>query len=146
MFKRFTILFAYFLLVLMPLQALAGANMLICNAMMQAQFETPSTLELKVTTETQATLQTQSTKPMPCHQSVASPTRADKVNTLEKMHSDNQESSCKANCANMCALTAIADTVRSGFALNISQLFNFNSQPYASITQPNLQRPPIDFI
>ena len=37
MLKHFSQSFAYLLLVLIPLQGIAAANMLVCNSMMQAQ-------------------------------------------------------------------------------------------------------------
>ena len=131
MFKRFSYYFVYLLLVLMPLHALATANMLVCNSLMQSK-----TLENSVNTALNA---------MPCHQPMAN--MASSNNT---QHSEHQQSPCKANCAsvcaNMCAMTAMPSPIHSTFALNVTQLFNFNSQPYASVTQPNLQRPPIAFI
>lgn len=147
MLNRFSHLFAYLLLVLMPVHALASANMLICNSMMHSQFETQ--IDTHLTVETQVDIETHANNVMPCHQSMAN-TNLDQVNTHDKMQRDGQEAPCKANCAsicaNMCAITAIPATLISSFALNSSQLFSINSQPYASITQPNLQRPPIAFI
>ena len=148
MLRHFSCFFAYLLLVLVHLQALATANMLVCNSMMQSQFETQ--VQPQAPVEIQVTLETQSAKVMPCHQPMTNLSSVDQVNTHDKMHSDSKESPCKANCAsicaNMCAVTAIPNTVLSSFVLNSSQLFSINSQPYVSITQPNLQRPPIAFI
>lgn len=127
MFKRFSHFFAYLLLVLMPVHAFATANMLVCNSLMQSQAVN------------------QSVNAMPCHQPMTNITNAD-----ETMHSDGQESPCKASCASICAnmsaMTAMPAPIQSAFALNLTQDFDFNSQPYVSITQPNLQRPPIAFI
>jgi hypothetical protein len=133
MFKRFSHFFAYLLLVLMPVHSLATANMLVCNSMMQSQAVN------------------QSVGAMPCHQPMTNITNADETNLDETMHSDNQGSPCKASCAsvcaNMCAMIAMPPaSIQSTFVLNLTQDFDFNSQPYVSITQPNLQRPPISFI
>jgi hypothetical protein len=111
MLKRFSRFFACLLLVLMPVHALATANMLVCNSLMQSQ----------------AVKQSLST--MPCHQ------------PMKNTQSDaSDKSPCKASCAsvcaNMCAMTAMPAAIQS----------SFNNQPYVSITQPNLQRPPIAFI
>ncbi len=132
MLKRFSHFFAYLLLVLMPVHALATANMLVCNSMMQSQ------------------VVNQSINAMPCHQPMTNLTNVDQASAHETMHSDGQESPCKASCAsvcaNMCAMIGLPAAIQSSFALNLSQLFNFNNLPYVSITQPNLQRPPISFI
>ena len=148
MLRRFSKLFSYLLLVLMPLQALATANMLICNSVMQSQFETQ--VETQANVQLQAAFETQSAKVMPCHQPMTNLSNVDQINTHDKMHGESKESPCKANCAsicaNMCAVTAIPNTIQSSFSLNLTQLFSINSQPYASIIQPNLQRPPITFI
>ena len=121
MFERFSRFFACLLLVLMPLHALATANMLVCNSLMQSQ-------AVK-----------QSLNAMPCHQPM--------TNTgSETSDKSPCKASCASVCANMCAMTALPASIQSTFALNLIQDFDFSSQPYASITQPSLQRPPIAFI
>lgn len=130
MLKRCSHFFAWLLLVLMPMQALATANMLVCNSMMQAN------------------IVKQSAKPtsnvMSCHQETHSAISEDSE------HVNHQQlpykSSCASVCANMCALTAMPTQAQSTFALNFTQAFDFNNQSYASITLPNLQRPPIALI
>ena len=148
MLKRFSFFFAYLLLVLMPIHSLATANMLICNSMMQSQQQ--NQIENKLIVQIQENVELQTTIAMPCHQPMTNLSNVDQVNTHDKMHSESKESPCKANCAsicaNMCAVTAIPNTIQSSFSLNLTQLFSINSQPYTSITQPNLQRPPIAFI
>ena len=148
MLRHFSYFFAYLLLVIVPLQALATANMLVCNSMMQSQFETQ--VQLQAPVEILVTLESQSAKVMPCHQPMTNLSSVDQANKHDKMYSDSKKSPCKANCvsicANMCAVTAIPKTLLSSFVLNSSQLFSINNQPYVSITQPNLQRPPIAFI
>ncbi|WP_020168663.1 MULTISPECIES: CopL family metal-binding regulatory protein [Methylotenera] len=130
MLKRYSLFFAYLLLVLLPMQALATANMLICNSMMQANIVEKS-VELMSSN-------------MPCHQTMQNDTSAD---SHKKSHQQvSHKSSCATVCANMCALTAMPVNIQSTFALNFTQMIDFNHQSYASITLPNLQRPPIAFI
>lgn len=125
MLKRFSQFTAYLLLVLMPMQALATANMLVCNSLMQStsmQIESHHNQQLA--------------SEMPCHQHKAT----------QKADESNSKSSCKTTCANLCALTAMPVQIQSNFALNLTQAIDFNHQLYASIPQQNLQRPPIAFI
>lgn len=123
MFKRFTPLFAYLLLVLMPLQALATANMLVCNSMMQAH------------------VSSHSVESLPCHQDVKSTTSS---------HDDQQQTPAKAHCisvcANACAMTAISPKANAPFLAASVQVLDFKSINYRSVTLPNLQRPPIFLI
>ena len=134
MIKRFSHFFASLLLVLMPLQALASANMLVCNSIMQAQatkvFTQPATAK-------------QSAQQASCHQHIN--------NSVEQVkHQDNHQPSCNALCAATCAslsaLSVLANNIKFNFQPENMQLFDFNNQIYASITLPNLQRPPITFI
>ena len=125
MLKRFTHFAAYLLLVLMPLQALATANMLVCNSMMQSN-------AAKYAAENANSAASE----MPCHQHKAT----------QKADESQSTSSCKTTCANLCALTAMPVQIQCNFALNATQVFDFNYQIYASIPQQNLQRPPITFI
>ena len=133
MLRRFSFFFAYLLLVLMPLQAIAGANMLVCNSMTQAH--TLSSLQTQTQTQDQILL----TDAMPCHQKI------DSVVT-EKSSSYPCKASCASVCANMGAVIALTAPMQLSFALNTNHGFSFNNFSYASITQPNLQRPPITFI
>ena len=125
MLRRFSHFAAYLLLVLMPMQALATANMLVCNSMMQSN----AAKYLAENTSNGASK-------MPCHQDM----------TTNNHHQTDSKSSCKTTCANLCALTAMPVQIQSNFALNATQVFDFNHQIYASIPQQNLQRPPITFI
>ena len=131
MLRRFSFFFAYLLLVLMPLQAIAGANMLVCNSMTQAH--TFSSLQTQ--TQDQILL----TDAMPCHQKI------DSVVT-EKSSSYPCKASCASVCANMGAVIALTAPMQLSFALNTNHGFSFNNFSYTSIIQPNLQRPPIAFI
>ena len=125
MLKRFSHFAAYLLLVLMPMQALATANMLVCNSLMQSN-------AAKYATEKTSSAVSE----MPCHQHKAT----------QKADESKSTSSCNTTCANLCALTAMPVQIQSNFALNSTQVFDFNHQIYASIPQQNLQRPPITFI
>jgi hypothetical protein len=133
MIKRFSYFFAYLLLVLMPLQALAAANMLVCNSMMQAQ----------AAKLTKVTMAADDMANMPCHKHISSKFSGSK-------HEQNAKSTCKTYCAsvcaNLCALTALNTQFKPSFIKAHSQVIDFNHQVYASITQASLQRPPIFFI
>lgn len=137
MLKRYSHFVAYLLLALLPMQALATANMLICNSMMQANVVKLSVASTELTSSE-----------MPCHQTmnIISDHSHDKSHQQTSHQSNAHKSSCVSVCANMCALTAIPVNIQSTFALNFTQLIDFNHQSYASITLPNLQRPPIAFI
>lgn len=144
MLKRYSHFVAYLLLALLPMQALATANMLICNSMMQANIVNKSVVDESA----------ELTSEMPCHktmQNVVSDNAHDKSHHQNSHQPSSQESSshkssCASVCANMCALTAMPVNIQSTFALNFTQTIDFNHQSYASITLPNLQRPPIAFI
>jgi hypothetical protein len=133
MLKRFSQFFAYLLLVLMPLQALAAANMLVCNSIMQAQ----------AAKLTKVTMASDDMANMPCHKHMAS-------KSSDSTHEQSAKSSCKTYCAtvcaNLCALTALNSQFKPSFIKANSQAIDFNHQVYASITQASLQRPPIFLI
>jgi hypothetical protein len=123
MLKQFSHFFVWLLLVLMPLQALAASNMLVCNSIMQAQ-------------PTKATMPSDEMASMSCHKH--------KANDIK--HQETSKSPCKTNCAkvcaNLCALTALASEVKLSFVLENSQAYDLNKLIYVSITQSNSQRPP----
>lgn len=124
MLKRFSHFFASVLLVLIPLQSLAAANMLICNSMMQSHENAPK----------QAS--------MPCHEGMVKVTEKSTNNQSEK-----HQSPCKTVCATLCAslnaMTALPSDIKPAALLASSSLISLPNQLYASITQANLQRPPI---
>jgi hypothetical protein len=115
MLKRFSHFIACVLLVLIPLQGLAAANMSACNSIMQAEAKQAN---------------------MPCHEGMV---KAEK--------SAEHQSPCKAACATLCASLCVMTTLPSNFKaasfLASTALVSQPHQSYASITQPNLQRPPI---
>lgn len=76
---------------------------------------------------------------MPCHEDMASEHAAEK-----------RQNFCKTVCASLCAslsaMTALPSNPTATTFLVLTQVVNFPQQAYVSITQPNLQRPPISFI
>lgn len=121
MLKRSSHFFACWLLVLIPLQGLAAANMSICNSMMQSNSQ-------------QVIQDVQAMQGMPCHDDMIQ----GKKNTC-KTH-------CAALCASLNAMTALPSMTPATTFLVSTQAVNFPQQVYVSVTQPNLQRPPISFI
>ncbi len=127
MLKRFTPFFAWILLVLMPMQALATANVLVCNSMMQSKVNQYNTAD------------------MPCR---------DMANMVEfsQQSSDKQlnpccKPTCKSICATLCAsvsaVTSLQSDIKPADFLASTPLMSMLHQSYASITLPSLQRPPI---
>jgi hypothetical protein len=122
MFKKLAYYFAYLLLVLLPLQGLAAANMSICNSMMQIE-------------STQ-----QKTAMSHCNMHM--------VDTAQNTkNSIQQHDCCKEYCAALCAsLCGIAALASPSDVINLqatSHKLNLSTPLYASITPTNLQRPPI---
>ena len=124
MLKRFTEIFACLLLVLMPLQAISATHMSICNSMM------------KLDVEQNIQLQTQQPQVMSCHKDMASTSK-------KQSHSNTCKTSCAALCASLFAMAALPSDIKTAHTQSSSQIMSLVSQAYASITQPNLQRPPI---
>ncbi len=130
MLKRFSHIAIYLLLVLMPLQSIAAANMLICNSMMYMG---------KVSGKSQI---------MPCHEhmnSMVSNSISQKHDS-DASHSRKYKDVCKANCAHcasMCAMAALPSHLKSAVLETLAQTLGYPYQSYTSITLPNLQRPPI---
>jgi hypothetical protein len=117
MLKRFSHFVACMLLVLMPLQGFAAANMAACNSLMQL-----------------APTQVQT---MPCHEHMQ------KVNKNSPEHKSTCKSVCAALCASLCAMTALPSNIKPAAMLVASQVLSLDSQMYTSITQAQPQRPPI---
>ena len=116
--------FAWLLLVLMPLQGLAAANMFLCNSMVQVQVSEHQSVN------------------KPCHMvsmEMASMTKAQ----------DNckHQTACKNSCATLCAslgsMTALNQTVPILPVLTASQVVAAYNNSYISYLPTNLQRPPI---
>jgi hypothetical protein len=128
MLKRFSHFFACVLLVLIPLQGMAAANMSICNSMMQAQSITPKSAN------------------MPCHKHMAS-MASEAKSQITSNNAMPCKTACKTVCATLCAslgvIAALPSDIKPAPFLASSALISLPNQAYASITQPNLQRPPI---
>ena len=128
MLKYFSQFFACLLLVLIPLQSIAAANMLVCNSMMQAQSYEQSN--------------SQQVQAEPCHMHMAGMSKST-ANPLEKHQSPCCKTTCAALCASLNAMTALPSSIKPATFLVSSNLISIPHQAYASIIQPNLQRPPI---
>lgn len=124
MLKRFSHLFVYLLLAIMPLQAVAAANMLVCNSMMQTE-------------SNQQQLET-----MPCHEEMTS-VAADIENPMHGKHQGSCKTNCATLCSSLCAMTALPIDIKSALLPVSDLLVSSTHQTYASITLPSLQRPPI---
>ena len=124
MLKYFSQLLACLLLVLIPLQSIAAANMLVCNSMMHAQNNSQQ-------------LQTE-----PCHMHMVGMYKSSEA-PLEKHQSPCCKTTCAALCASLNAMTALPSSIKPATFLVSTGLISIPYQAYASITQPNLQRPPI---
>ena len=127
MLKYFSQFFACLLLVLIPLQGIAAANMLVCNSMMQAQSHEQNTQQVQAE---------------PCHMHMAGMSKS-----TERLSEKHQSPCCKTTCATLCAslnaMTALPSSIKPATFLASTGLISSPYQAYASITQPNLQRPPI---
>jgi hypothetical protein len=120
MFKRFSTLFTCLLLVVIPLQGFAAANMAICKHVMQTN-----------------ALQAMSDV-TPCMRNMSS---------SQENLPNKQSTHCKLSCAALCASFSTYATLPSHL-LTIYQPISTVTQPldnqrYTSITLPNLLRPPI---
>ena len=137
MFKRFSFLATLLLLVTMPLQSLAAANMLACASMANAA--------LKSSINNTAS-ETKATEHSACHEMPSNKADTVSSNTYAD-HSKHQNSTCKINCAlmctNLCAINAIVSVVSFKFSSAHTNIQPFQPHHYASITLPSFQRPPI---
>jgi hypothetical protein len=123
MLKRFSHFFAYLLLLLIPLQGLAAANMSVCNSLMQLAGETK-------------------TSAMPCH--MANMKMADMTKTSDNCkHKNTCKTSCAALCASLSGITAVTQTAPAMPVIAASQAIAAHNETYTSYSPPNLQRPPI---
>lgn len=129
MLKRLSHFFACLLLVLMPMQGFAAANMSICNSLMQVEAISINQMQN-----------------MPCHKHMASMASEARSNDTAS-HQPPCKTSCKTVCASLCAsfatMAALPGNIPAAGFYSSSSLISLPNQVYASITQPNLQRPPI---
>ena len=134
MLKHFSHFFACLLVVLIPLQGFAAANMSICNSLMQAEANYAKQQEVQTT---------------PCHEHMAAMTKTsgDLSNNQTNKHSGNHKNACKTSCAtlcnSLCAMTALPSNIKPATLQDTSKAMTLLSQSYASITLPSPQRPPI---
>ena len=130
MLKRFSHFFVCLLLLLLPLQGVAAANMTICNSIMQPGAQ-------KVMNN------------MPCHGNIYNNAQHTEKPVAEKPSAEKHtgKSTCKTYCTALCAslnaMTALPSMTPATTFLVSTQTVNFSQQVYVSITQPSLQRPPI---
>jgi hypothetical protein len=120
MLKSFSYFFACLLLVLILVQAVAAVNMSICNSIMQSD----------------AQQKVEAMKNMPCHDKMKNNAQHSGVKSICKTH-------CETLCASLSAMTALPSLTPATTFLVSLQTVSFPHQAYVSITQPNLQRPPI---
>ena len=124
MLKYFSQFLACLLLVLIPLQSIAAANMLVCNSIMQEQNNS------------------QQLQAEPCHMHMAGMSKSTE-SPSERYQSPCCKTTCAALCASLNAMTALPSSIKPATFLVSTGLISIPYQAYASITQPNLQRPPI---
>ena len=134
MLTRLSHFFAYLLVVLIPLQGFAAANMSACNALMQAAVNQAKQQEVQAT---------------PCHEHMAGMTKTsgDLRKNQSHQHSGNHKNACKTICAtlcnSLCTMTALPSNIKPATLQDTSRAMTLLSQSYASITLPSPQRPPI---
>ena len=130
MLTRFSRIFACLLVVLIPLQGFAAANMSACNAFMQAAVNQTKHQEVQA---------------IPCHEHMAAMTKTS--GDLSNNHSNKHNKACKSSCAtlcnSLCAMTALPSNIKPATLQDTSRAMTLFSQSYASITLPSPQRPPI---
>ncbi|MBC7756603.1 MAG: hypothetical protein H7Z20_08200 [Bdellovibrio sp.] len=124
MSRYFSHFFAWILLLLIPLQGIAAANISICNSMMQAQMSEHQSIN------------------KPCHMA-----NMHMASVTKTQDSCKHNTACKTNCATLCAslcgMTALTQTIHSMLELIGSQAIVAHNETYTSHSPPNLQRPPI---
>ena len=121
--------FACFLLVLIPLQGFATANMNICNRIMQSQMSEHQSVN------------------KPCHMANMHKNIMHIASMAITQDSCKHNTACKTNCAALCAnlsfITPLTQTINAMPELIGSQAVVAYNQTYTSYAPPNLQRPPI---
>jgi len=125
MLRRYSHFFSCLLLVLVPLQSIAAANIYVCNHLIEPK-----------------NFSEENSASMPCHKYM--------VTTLNNVVDSNhckQKNTCKSDCTLLCASVAVMATLAGNMAITAfpasSSLVDMLHQSYASIIQPKLQRPPI---
>jgi hypothetical protein len=129
MLKRFLHGFAYLLVILMPLQSVAAANMLVCNSLMQANHK-----PLQIKSATGAIVDN-----MPCHEArsdITDHSKQPSSTSVEKGH-------CSTLCSSLCNVAALPHPLNLSLNTNGLTVAIAIDQTYVSITLPAFQRPPI---
>ena len=129
MLRRYLHGFAYLLLLVMPLQGIAAANMLVCNSLMQASHELP--LQASLASDT-------GVDRMPCHE-----TMANIAEHQQPSSTASEKGHCGALCSSLCTVAALPHLFNLGLNTNPSTGIIASDQTYVSITLPTFQRPPI---
>ena len=125
MIHSFSRFFACLLLVLIPLQGFAAANMSVCNSMMQLAIENKADSKVSM---------------MPCHKNMHM------ASMTKTQDSYKHKSACKTYCATLCAslsgMTALTQTALAMPILMMSVVSPAYSDTYSSHSPTSLQRPP----
>ncbi len=129
MLRRYLHGFAYLLLLLIPLQSIAAANMLVCNSLMQANHNLP----VQIGTSSSAIVDN-----MSCHE-----TRADITDYQQPASTAAEKGHCSTLCSSLCSVTALPQLFNLGLSTNTNTIIIGIDQTYVSITLPAFQRPPI---
>jgi hypothetical protein len=128
MFKRYRPWPLYLLLILLPIQSIAAANMLICNSVQQlGLIESHQTIESH-----QKTAQ----ENMPCHAVMDDKKNAETAQNDVKNH-------CGIICSNLLTAPNTYHAITLGVHANTVPYLISATKTYSSITLPTLQRPPI---
>jgi hypothetical protein len=128
MLRRFLHTFAYLLLLVMPLQSIAAANMLVCNSLMQSNYN----LSLQVKSSADKA------DNMPCHEA-----KANVAEHQQPTSTASEKSHCGVLCNSLSSVAALPQLFNLGLSSSASTGVIAIDQNYVSITLPTFQRPPI---
>jgi hypothetical protein len=131
MFKKLTHYVVYLLLVLLPLQSYAAANMLMCNNLLHSKAE-HTKLEQKAHN-------------LPCHEPIDTRLSGHHQNESKSSNLDTCQLICAHLCASFTSLAAIPNVVLGADMHNATNKFILPPSFYTSTTLASLQRPPISF-
>ena len=136
MLRRYRHIIAYLLLVFLPLQAFAAANMLVCHGMMQAKNPMPA-----LEAQTKMQVEVLDDNVMPCHSHKAS-----KHVQPHQPYQSACQSGCASACVSICAMVALTVNITAVTFFDVSLIPDIAYSNYVSITLPNPHRPPISII
>jgi hypothetical protein len=117
--KRYIHWPVYVLLLLLPLQSIAAANMLVCNRLQQVNH----TMDAAKAT-------------MPCHDSVEDDSSS--VPSQQQVNND-----CKMICSSLLTASAVPYALTISVITNTVPRLMSSEDTYLSVTLPRFQRPPI---